>query len=158
MKLQNHGIACHCILQFRKGFMRISRSMLFSSLLLGCLAGCHKPKPVPSIDALSAALQRSADKALAAPPLASEQLILSAKPDQIDPLAAEVLHAASAAGGAGIRSVNLQGQVSILATIPENNADAFKAALLHESSPMAAPSSTSSRLIEVLIENATPTP
>ena len=125
----------------------------------GCLGGCHQRKPPPSIDGLTAALERSAEQTLAAPTLANEQVILPAKPGKIDAQAAEVLAAASAAGGAAIRSLNAQGQVSILATIPENNADAFKAALRDEKAAMDKPSS-STRLIEVLIENpaGSPTP
>jgi hypothetical protein len=57
----------------------------------------------------------------------------------------------------GLRSLNAQGQVSIIATIPENNIEAFKAALRHEKAPLEKPSS-STRLIEILINNsATPT-
>ena len=113
--------------------------------------------PAPSIDGLSAALERSAEQTLGAPSLANEQIDLAAKPGQIDAQAAEVLQAASAAGGVGIRSLNAQGQVSIIATIPENNLDAFKARLRHAKAPLEKPSS-STRLIEILIENATPTP
>lgn len=92
-----------------------------------------------------------------APSLANEQIILPARAGQTDAQASGVLQAASAAGGAAIRSLNPQGQVSILATIPENNADAFKAALRHEKAPMESPAS-STRLIEVLIVTAAPSP
>jgi hypothetical protein len=125
--------------------------------LAGGIAGCHKQKPPPSIDGLTDALERSAEKTLPAPSLASEQIILPARPGQTDAQASEVLQAAAAAGGAAIRSLNGQGQISILATIPENNADAFKAALRHEKAPMDSPSPSSS-LIEVLIENPSPSP
>ncbi len=149
--------------------MRIPRARLLplrftAAALAGCMAGeglcgCHRQKPPPSIDGLAAALERSAEQTLTAPSLANEQVIVTVAPGAIDARASEVLAAASAAGGAAIRSLNAQGQVSILATVPENNADAFKAALRHEKSPMEKPSS-STRLIEVLIENtaASPTP
>jgi hypothetical protein len=84
-------------------------------------------------------------------------VIVTARAGAVDAQASEVLEAASAAGGAAIRSLDARRQVSILATIPENNADAFKAALRHEKSPMEKPSS-STRLIEVLIENAAASP
>ena len=141
--------------------MRIPPAMFLpiAVALAGCLAGCHQQKPPPSIDGLSAALERSAEQTLTAPTLANEQVILPARPGKADAQAAEVLRAASAAGGAAVRSIDAQGQVSILATIPENNAAAFKAALRYEKVPMEKPS-PSTRLIEVLIENgaASPTP
>jgi hypothetical protein len=153
--------------------MRFPRSLLLSfaavgglggCLLGGCLlvslSGCHKQKPAPSIDGLAAALERSAEKTLAAPSLAGEQVVLTAQSGQIDTLAGQVVQAASAAGGAALRSLNAQGQLSILATIPDNNAEAFKAALRHLKVPMEKPS-TSNTLIEVFIENAaaaSPTP
>jgi len=121
------------------------------------LAGCRKEKPAPPIDGLTDALNRAAEKALAAPSLANEQIVLQARPGQLDAQASEIIAAASAAGGVAIRSVNPGGQTSILATIPENNADAFKAALRHEAAPMSSPS-PSTTLIEVLIENAAASP
>lgn len=132
---------------------------LFTLAALGeCLAGCHKEKPTPSLDAVSAALEHAAEQTLTAPSLSNEQVILPAKPGQIETLAGDVIHAASAAGGAALQSLNAQGQVSILATIPDNNADAFKAALRNEKIPLQPPSTTT-RLIEVLIENpASPSP
>jgi len=143
--------------------MRFAQFRILPVALAGCaaacLCGCNKPKPAPSIDELSAALQQSADKALAAPSLANEQVILAAQPGKIDAQAAEVIESATAAGGVGLRSLNAQGQVSILATIPENNAEAFKAALQHQKTPMNTPSPTTT-LIEVLIATpaASPTP
>ncbi len=139
--------------------MRIPRLMFIplSAALAGCLTGCHGRKPPPSIDGLNEALERSAEKTLAAPTLANEQVIVPAKPGGVDARAAEVLSEASAAGGAGIRSSDAQGRVSILATIPDNNADAFKAALRHEIFSMDKPSGTS-RLIEVLVETPTASP
>jgi hypothetical protein len=130
---------------------------LAAALAIPILSGCHQAKPAPPIDGLTDALNRAAEKALAAPSLASEQIILPARPGQLDAQASEVIAAASAAGGAAIRSVNPQGQTSILATIPENNADSFKAILRHETASMSPPSS-STTLIEVLIENAAASP
>jgi len=137
--------------------MRFSRSPILFALLAVWLGGCRKQKPPPSIDALSAALERTASQTLTAPPLANERVTLTVKPEQIDARVVEVFKAASAAGGAAIRSVNAQGQVLILATIPENNADAFEAAIRTESSAMAKPT-LSSRLIEVLMVFPTPSP
>jgi hypothetical protein len=131
--------------------------MFLSVALLGTITGCNKQKPTPSIDGLSAALQRSADQTLAAPSLASEQVSLPANPGpnpgHIDAQVAEILQAASAAGGVALRSLNAQGQVSILATIPDNNMAAFKATLRHEKPPMEKPSASTS-LIEVVLVNA----
>jgi hypothetical protein len=136
---------------------RLPVAVLLAGSLLGSLAGCHKPKPPPSIDDLSAALERSAEQSLPAPTLASEQVILPAQPGPADAQTAAVIQAASAAGGVAIRTLNPQGQPSILATIPENNADAFKALLRHEKPSMESPSS-STRLIEILIEKTAPSP
>jgi len=107
---------------------------------------------------LTDALQHSAEKNLPAPSLANEQIILSASDGSAQP--SDILAAASAAGGAGIPGADDKGEVSILATIPENNAAAFKAALRHEKAPMSTPS-TSTTLIEVIIQRsaaASPSP
>jgi hypothetical protein len=129
--------------------------------LLSCLAGCHRQKPLPSIDGLSAALERSAEKTLSAPSLADEQIIVSASSGESGAQTSEIVRAFAAAGGTAVSSVNAQGQVSILASIPEPNVAAFKAALRHEQLPIqkgpAPGPSAPTRLIEVLIE-ATPTP
>lgn len=137
--------------------MRIARFTAFPMALL--LAGCHKQKPPPSIEGLTAALEKTAEQSIAAPSLANEQITLPAPAGQADAAAASVVEAAAAAGGAAIRSTSAQGQFSVLVTLPENNAEAFKAALRHEKAAMAKPSA-SSRLIEVLIitSAASPTP
>jgi len=130
------------------------------ALLAGGAAGCRKQKPPPSIEGLSAALERSAEKTLEAQPLAGEQIVVAAKPGEINARAGEVIASATEAGGVGIRSQTGPGEASILATIPENNAEAFEAALRHDKMPMQKPS-PGTRLIEVLIGNpapATPTP
>lgn len=129
-----------------------STALPLAALLAACLAGCHQEKPPPSIDVLDAALRRSAEQTLPAPTLASEQVSLSVPPAQADARAAEIIEAASAAGGAAIRSPEAGGRTSILATIPENNVDAFKAATRHEKAAMEKPFA-STRLIEVLLEN-----
>jgi len=144
-----------------RGFTYAAKPLLcFAVVPVILLAGCHKRNPPPSIDGLTAVLQRTADQTLVAPSLTNDQVILPAMPDHTDAQAGEILHAASVAGGVAIRSVNAQGQISILATIPENNAEAFKAAVRHDKPPPAADASPSSstRLIEVLIENATASP
>jgi len=123
------------------------------------VAGCHQQKAAPSIDGLTAALEKSADQALAAPSLANEQVVLTVKPGERDRRAAEVIDAALAAGGVGVRTTNGLGQVSILATVPEENADAFMALLRHEKAEMKTPTSRNTQLIEVLVEtNATASP
>jgi hypothetical protein len=143
--------------QIRRLPLAAALAITLATALVSPLAGCHKEKPAPPIDGLTDALNRAADKALAAPPLANEQIVLPARPGQLDAQASEIIAAASAAGGVAIRSINPQGQTSILATIPVNNADSFKAALRHETAPMNPPSS-STTLIEVLIENAAASP
>jgi hypothetical protein len=133
--------------------MSFPAAIALATCVAGCLAGCHKPKPTPSIDGLTDALNRTAEKELAAPSLANEQIFLTATPGQIDTQASQVLDAALAAGGVGIRSVDDKGRVSILATIPENNTDAFKATIRHEKSPMNSPAPTTT-LIEILIQSS----
>jgi len=143
-------------------FMRIPRNMVlpFSFVIGGCLAGCHQRKAPPSIDGVAAALERTAGQALAAPSLADDEVLIPVSHGGAEAQAAQVLAAATAAGGAAIRSPDEGGRMRILATIPENNAVAFKAALRHESEPMEKPSS-STRLIEVVLQSQTgpsPTP
>jgi hypothetical protein len=124
------------------------------------LGGCHKEQPAPSIDGLKSALERSADKALDASSIAGDQVALTATSATVDEVAARVIKAASDAGGAGIRSTTPDGQSSVLATIPRNNADAFKAALRHETLPMQKPS-PGTTLIEITISTpaaASPVP
>jgi hypothetical protein len=147
------------------GIAHPSIKSLAAAALAGCalaaFSACHKEKPAPPIDQLTEALQHTADQAITAPSLANEQIILSASNGQIDTQAARVLSIASAVGGAGIRSLNAQGQTSILATIPVNNTDAFKTAIQHEDvlvNPQKPANDTT--LIEVLITKpaASPTP
>lgn len=134
------------------------RPAFFSLPLALCLAGCHHASsPPPAINNLTDVLENSAEKSISPAPLANEQVILTTEPGQVEVEAAMVLKAATAAGGVGIRSVNDQGQVSIIATIPDNNAGAFKAALRDETLPMQSPSPSTS-LIEVLIVPPTPSP
>jgi hypothetical protein len=126
---------------------------------MGVPSPVPREKPAPLINGLTDALNSAATKGLAAPTLANEQIAIPARPGQLDAQASEIIAAATAAGGVAIRSVNSAGQTSILATIPENNADAFKAALKHETIAMAPPS-PSTTLIEVLVEPpaASPSP
>ncbi len=138
--------------------MRIARiTVLVASIALAgglgtCVVGCHKRKPAPSIDGLSAALERSAEKALAAPSLADEQILVAARPGQTEAQKAEISGDFAAAGGTAVSSVNAEGQVSIFADVPEVNVAAFKAALRHEPGVMRKGPALPSRLIEVLIE------
>jgi hypothetical protein len=130
----------------------------FALFAAGCLAGCHKAKPAPSIDGLSEALDRSAEKELPAPSLADEQIIVPAKPGQIDAQTAEIVHTFAGAGASAVSSVDGQGRVSIMGSVPENEVDAFKAALRHEKAAPPPSPSTSTRLIEVLIESVAASP
>jgi hypothetical protein len=127
-----------------------------SLALAGSFAACHKQRPPPSIDGLSAALERSAEKTLAAPSLADEQIDVPAKAGQTDSQTREITRAFAAAGGTAVSSVNAEGQISILGAIPEVNVAAFKAVLRHEPAAMQKGPATPTRLIEVLIENAPP--
>ncbi|HEX4084767.1 MAG TPA: hypothetical protein VHY22_07650 [Chthoniobacteraceae bacterium] len=131
-------------------------------LALPCGAGCHKreqpaAKPLPSIDGLTEVLKHTAEQTLAAPSLASDQVILTAGKADTEATVEAVLKGVSDAGGVGIRSTNSQGYVSILATVPENNAEAFKAALHHVKVSLDVPSKET-RLVEIVIEPPTPSP
>jgi len=139
--------------------MRIAlfRKLPIAVALAASVAGCHRQTATPSIDDLTNALEQTAEKTLPAPSLTNEQIILPAQSGNTNAQASDVIAAATAAGGVAIRSVNAQGQLSILATIPENNAQAFKAALRHEKPPMDSPAPTTT-LIEILIENPAPSP
>jgi hypothetical protein len=140
-----------------QNLFRLPLAAALAGCFVGSLAGCREKKPTPSIDGLSAALERSAEQTMPAPTLAGEQIALPVPPSLAEARAAEVIQAASTAGGVAIRSLNAQGQISILATIPENNAESFRSLLRHEQPPMNSPS-PSTRLIEILIENPVPSP
>jgi len=136
--------------------------LTLAALLTG--TGCHKEKPeappekpAPGIDGLREVLAHTAEQTLVAPPLANEQVIVPVNASETEARAGAVLKIASDAGGAGVRSTDAQGHVSILATIPENNAEAFKAALRHVKVSMESPSK-GARLIEVLLEPPAPSP
>jgi hypothetical protein len=138
--------------------MRILPLILFPVVL----AGCHKQKPAPSIDELSAALRRSAEQSFPTPSLADQQVILHAKPGQVEGEAGAVLAEVSAAGGQAIRGKDAPGQVSIFATVPEINADALIAALRsNEKRTWEKPASSSARVIDIFIKEsaaASPSP
>lgn len=141
------------------------RSLVYGGLAAICaLAGCRPPKPPPSIDGLAEALKKSAEKTLAAPSLANEQIVATAKPGECEARAQEILNAAVAAGGTGIKAVE-NGQTSILANVPEQNEEIFKGLLRHDKvTKSSAASPGQMRLIEVLIQTgsnaveASPTP
>ncbi len=129
-------------------------------LPLCLLAGCHHPqKAAPSIDDLSAALQRSADQAIAAPSLVDAQIIVPPRPGELAAQTKEIEQLFTDAGGTGLDSINAKGQTSILGTIPAFNLGPFKARLNHQNAAMApggppAPPCT----IEVLIDTPHPSP
>ena len=125
----------------------------------------RREKPAPSIDSLAEVLQKSAEKTLAAPSLANEQIVIAAPPAEAEARATEVLNAAVAAGGTGIKSAQ-DGKISILANIPEGNETIFQGLLRHEKvTKDSAASPGQMRLIEVIIQaagsgmgSASPTP
>jgi hypothetical protein len=135
---------------------RIARIITVS--LAFALAACHKEeqKPTPSIVQLSQALQSSADKNLTVPPLADAQVLLLVPPGGADARAAAVTKLAATAGGAALRGPAVSGSgVSVLASIPENNAEAFKASVKGQPAPMSSPAAGRLLLIEVDIEEQT---
>jgi hypothetical protein len=145
--------------------MRIpqTRSLLPAATLLACLvaatlSGCQKPKSAPSIDDLSAALQHSADQALAAPTLVDAQIVVPPKPGRLDAQTKEIEQLFSEAGGTGLASVNAKGQTSILGSIPADNLDSFKARLRNEKAGMNLAPKPPTVLVEVLIDTPHPSP
>jgi hypothetical protein len=132
----------------------------------GCLAACHKQKPPPSIDGLSAALERSADKTFAAPSLNDDQFIVPARPGQTAGQTRAIETLVTSAGGTAVDSTTPQGDISILAQIPQDRLLPVRTALerIHarEQGPQPVPSSSGAAstplLIEVLIENTSPSP
>jgi hypothetical protein len=128
----------------------------FAVVVAGCMAGCQKQKPAPSIQGLSDALQMSAEKAIPVPSLADEQIIIPDRPGIED--TPEVEHLFATAGATAVSSIDSQGRVSIMGDVPEVNVEALKAALRHERATMEPGPYTSTRLIEVLIENTAASP
>ena len=62
------------------------RARFLGSVSLACglaalwpLAGCRRDKPAPSIDSLAEVLKKSAEKTLAAPSLANEQIVVTSQ-------------------------------------------------------------------------------
>jgi hypothetical protein len=141
--------------------MRISpfRFLPAAAMLPICLlAGCHKPAPAPGIDDLSAALQRSADQAIAAPSLVDVQLIVPQRPGQLATQTKEIEQIFTDAGGTGLDSVNAKGQTSILGTVPVVNLAAFKARVNHQLAAMTSGPISASTTVEVLIDTPHPSP
>jgi hypothetical protein len=136
--------------------MRFPRFMVLLGVF--ALSGCHKQKPAPSIDGLTDALQRSAEKALSVPSLADEQIVVTATAGSAGSETPEIEHIIATAGATAVSSQDDQGRTSIMAEVPTVNVDALKAALRRQKATMEPGPYTSTRLIEVLIENATPTP
>jgi hypothetical protein len=132
----------------------------------GCLAACHRQKPPPSINGLSAALERSADKTLALPSLDDDQFIVPARPGQTGDQTREIEALVNRAGGTALDSTTPQGDISILAQVPQNRVLLFRSALerIHgrelgaEPVPLVSGTGSSPLLIEVLIENTSPSP
>jgi hypothetical protein len=122
------------------------------------LASCHRQKPAPSIDGLSAALERSAEKSLAAPSLADEQIVIPAKPGQTAAQTSEIERSFTLAGGTALTSTNTQGQISILGDVPEVNVGSLKAMLRHEQTAIQSAPASPARLIEVLVVKPAPSP
>jgi hypothetical protein len=127
-------------------------------LATGLLAACQKPKPPPSIDDLTAALQHSADQAIEAPSLVDAQIIVQPRPGQLAAQTAEIEHLFSEAGGTGLATVNAKGQTSILGTIAADNLEAIKSQLSHGKAGLDLASKGSTILVEVLIDTPHPSP
>jgi hypothetical protein len=134
-----------------------NRFVLSAALLAaGLLAACQKPKPPPSIDDLTTALQHSADQAIAAPSLVDAQILVQPRPGQLAAQTAEIEQLFSEAGGTGLASVNAKGQTSILGTIAADNLEAFKALLRHQKAGLDLVDKAPTILVEVLIDTPPP--
>lgn len=109
--------------------------MMLLGVACALWTGCRKEQPATPtamVEGLRETLKRSAEQSLAAAPLAGEVVEVRAVASQVEPETARALKAAEAAGGAGVRSDLGGGVVSILATVPVNNVEAFKALVRHE--------------------------
>ena len=144
--------------------MRIARFPALPLAFAFILAACHKEPEqqpqAPSIADLSKELQATAQKSIAMPPLTDEQVLLSAPPGGAGPRAEAVIKLAAEAGGIAFSgTASSGGGVSVLASIPANNADAFNASINGKPAPMSSPASSHFTVFQIDIqEQAAPSP
>src|SRR5438067_11317792 len=86
----------------------------------------HTTKPAARIDALAEVLKQAAEKKLAPPAIANDQIVITDAPDKIEARAKEVIDAAIAVNGTAVKTTNADGSVALLAQIPNQNAAQFR--------------------------------
>src|SRR5438067_13614298 len=86
----------------------------------------HTTKPAARIDALADVLKQAAEKRLAPPAIANDQIIITDAPEKIESRAKEVVDSAIAVNGTAVKTTNADGSVTLLAQIPDQNAGQFR--------------------------------
>src|SRR5438067_824654 len=89
----------------------------------------HTTKPAARIDALADVLKQAAEKRLAPPAIANDQIIITDAPEKIESRAKEVVDSAIAVNGTAVKTTNADGSVTLLAQIPDQNAAQFRGLL-----------------------------
>ena len=114
--------------------------------------GHRKPSVEPNVGPLKDVLERSAEKVLPPPTLASEEIVLMVPNAERDQEIERLLALATKLGGTALRSESPEGAVEILAQIPVGNASAFRAQATGGEAPappQAAPGDDTTSLIVV---------
>ena len=78
----------------------------------------HTKKPAARIDALADVLKQAAEKKLAPPAIANDQVIIADAPEKIESRAREVIDAAIAVNGTAVKTTNADGSVTLKLTMP----------------------------------------
>lgn len=99
-----------------------------AAIVLGTLQRqwAARRRSAPDIGGLAERLRETAEKKLAAPALASEQIRISAPRGEIEPRAKAVIDAAIGAGGTAVKTTAADGSAIVLARIPGRNAKLFR--------------------------------
>lgn len=109
----------------------------------------NAPSPAPNIDGLADSLRKTAEKKLAAPSVANEQIALTVPAEKIAARAKEIVDAAIQTGGTAIQMQDA-GATLVLAKIPGTNAGFFRGLVKNESHHELEPvREDAARLIEV---------
>ena len=110
----------------------------------------RQARPAPNIDALKAALEKSAEKTLAAPGVANEKIELSIEPAQMGEESERIADAALQSGGSAVKSY-APGRVDVLARIPREHVAQFRELVTGSKSAASPESSEPNLLIDVVI-------
>ncbi|MEA3187137.1 MAG: hypothetical protein QOD99_967 [Chthoniobacter sp.] len=109
-------------------------------------------KPLPNVDGLAQVLKTTADEKLSSPALTNEQIALHSPSAEMETRTKEVIDAAIQSGGTAFKTTGAGGSAIVLAKIPGQNVEAFRAMVKKESAASGAPvREGEAHLIEITI-------